>query len=88
MTCRDTKCVYLCSPIVLWTDCSKPVAPIVFNIYSMFVYYFSGSPLLVLCYIGLILCVLSVIALIPLYNYLHTIYSPFLRLYLLRPKFS
>ena len=31
MTCRDTKCVYLCLPPALSTHCSKPVAPIVFN---------------------------------------------------------
>ena len=24
MTCPDNKCVYLCSKILLWTDCSKP----------------------------------------------------------------
>ena len=57
MTCRDTKFMYLCSSIVMWTDCSKPIAPIVFNVYSMFVYYCSDSPSLVLCYIGLIICV-------------------------------
>jgi len=32
MTCRDSNYVYLWSPIVFCTDCSKPVASIVFNL--------------------------------------------------------
>jgi hypothetical protein len=31
MTCRDSKCMYLWYPTVLWTDCTKPVAPTVFK---------------------------------------------------------
>ena len=31
MTGRDSKCVQLWNPIVLWTHCSKPVASIVFK---------------------------------------------------------
>ena len=80
MICRDSKCVYLCNPIALWTHCSKPVAPIVFN-FTHCLQHVCNLLFIVLLYWSCAILVsfslyLSVISLIPAVQlFTHSLHS-------------